>query len=342
MQKAVVGLSGGVDSAVCAALLKQRGLEVCGLFIHTGVEDPSSAEKVARRLSIDFEVYDAAQRMKDEVCRPFVEEYLSGKTPNPCVICNPRVKFKALCEQAERLGAEYIATGHYARCGTDPETGEPVLLKARAKEKDQSYVLYRLSPETLKRTLFPLGGVASKEETRACAAELCLPPSARKDSMEICFIPSGDHAAYVEAKAATPKEGRFVGENGETLGGHKGVHRYTIGQRRGLSVAAGSRMYVTDIDAADNTVTLSPRDPYRKEISVCGVNWLVKACELAPFRADVKVRHSKNEWPATVYPLPQARARILFDTAARAPAPGQSAVFYIFDKVAGGGFIEKP
>ena len=331
-QKIILGLSGGVDSAVAARLLQQRGFEVLGLFLDSGNEnEKKSAEAAANYLKIELTVRDIRSELEENVCRPFAEAYLRGETPNPCVICNPRVKFKGLCNFADEKAVRHIATGHYARA----ENGR--IFKGRP-ENDQSYMLCRLSPEQVSRLVLPLGE-RSKAEVRDLAKDMDLPVAEKPASMEICFIPDNDYAGFIERRGAFPPQGNFVDCDGNILGRHLGIHRYTIGQRRRLGVALGTRCYVSEIRAETNEVVLSYGDELMTDrISVLGINWI--SLHEEEFRADVRIRHSKQQTPARVKPCGDS-AEIVFDTPVRAPTAGQSAVLYAGDELIGGGFIKK-
>ncbi len=336
MEKVVLGLSGGVDSAVSASILKKRGFEVHGVFLDIGVVSPNDAAAAAERLGISFEALPIAEELDELVCRPFAEAYLEGKTPSPCILCNPRVKFPSLIKVADRIGAKLVATGHYARTELDEETGRTLLLK-NPPANDQSYMLSYLSQDILRRIIFPLGGM-EKSEVRKIAAELGLTVASKPDSMEICFVPEGDYAAYIERRFETLPEGDFVDGEGKILGRHKGIHHYTVGQRRGLGVSAGHRLFVSKIDRERNEVVLLPEGKGIKEIRVKSINWIALDNPKAPFKASVKVRHSKIEYPALVTPIDDV-ARVCFEEYMRPPAPGQTAAFYEGDTVLGGGEI---
>ena len=337
--KVLLGLSGGVDSAVAAALLQADGLEVTGLFLHNGSmcadADLAAARAVSCDLGIDLRVRDIRQALEEKVARPFAEEYLRGRTPNPCVLCNPLVKYAALLAEAEALGAELVATGHYANLR--PHPAGIVLLWDDGSPKDQSYMLARLSPELLSRCRFPLGG-RSKEEIRALACEMGISVAERPDSMEICFVPDNDYAAFVEKVCGAPPPGDFVDTEGRVLGRHQGIHRYTVGQRKGLGIALGYPAYVSRIDAAQNRVVLSAAGgEYRQEAALSDCLWHLPLPE--SFTAAVKVRHTKRPITATVIP-DGSSARLRFSEPCRAPAPGQLAAILVEGFVIGCGCIE--
>ncbi len=330
-KKVVLGLSGGVDSAVSARLLMERGFEVSGLFLDIGSETArKDAVAVADHLQIPLEIVNITAELDELVCRPFAEAYLCGETPNPCIICNPTVKFKALLSQADKTDAHYISTGHYAKA---MDGG----LYKGMPSNDQSYMLCRITKEQLERVIFPLGDF-EKAQVREIAEKMDLPVAHKPDSMEICFIPDGDYAAFIERRGIVPPEGDFVDTQGKVIGRHRGIHHYTVGQRRGLGIAAGKRIFVSEIRPATNEVVLSDGDElFVSSIAVSGINWLLE--KDVPFRANVRVRHSKLETPATVTPDGNS-ATVEFEAPVRAPVRGQTAVFYDGDRVIGGGFIE--
>ena len=328
--KVVLGLSGGVDSAVAARLLQQRGFEVHGLYLDIAGEDSrEDAKSVAEKLGVSIKIADIGEELEAKVCRPFVEAYLRGETPNPCILCNPNVKFKTLIEYADNIGADYVSTGHYARAI------DGHLYKGKP-ENDQSYMLSRLRKEQVERLVLPLGEY-NKDEVRLLAERFDLPVAHKPASMEICFIPDKDYGAYIEKRGIVPPEGNYVDDNGKILGRHKGIHRYTIGQRRGLNISAGKRIFVSAIRPDTNEVVLSDGDElFTTSISARDVNWLVP--QASSFKADVRVRHSKVSTLAEIKPN-ESGAEISFVEPVRAPTKGQTAVFYIGDEVIGSGFI---
>ncbi len=332
MDKVVLGFSGGVDSAVSARLLMERGLDVRGLFLITN--DASGADwarEAASAMEIPLEVIDVRAEMEERVCRPFAAAYCRGETPNPCILCNAAVKFRRLAAYADEIGAPCVATGHYARA-------EGGALFRGTPENDQSYMLCRLPRSLLPRLLLPLGGYA-KPQVRALAREWGLSAASRPDSMEICFIPGGDYAAWIEGRGAAPPPGDFLYE-GRMIGRHRGIHHYTVGQRRHFGVYVGHRVYVSEIRPDTNEVVLRDGDEvFSDTLRVGEVNWLTKR-PAGPFACAVRVRHSRREQPgAIVTPLPDGGAEVVFESPARAPAPGQSAAFYDGDRLLGGGFI---
>ena len=330
MKKVVLGLSGGIDSAVCAVLLGKQGLDVHALYLDGGITPATDAQTCADALNIPLTVMDTTQLMEREVCMPFSAAYLRGETPNPCILCNPAVKFACLLSFAERIGADYIATGHYARAQDGAIfRGHP--------ENDQSYMLCRLTRRQIERLLLPLGDYA-KREVRAMASQFGLPAADKPDSMEICFIPDNDYAAWLEARGICPPPGNFI-LHGQVIGRHEGIHRYTVGQRRGLGVYGGRRLYVSALRPETNEVILSLwEELFTTHILARDFSWLIDPPQ-APIRASVRVRHTKWETPlATVTPC-SGGVSILTDEPVRAPAPGQSAVLYDGDRLLGGGFI---
>ena len=330
--KVVLGFSGGVDSSVCAALLKRQGYEVHGLYMDNADEKARrDAEDMAAFFGIPLTVLDVRAELEDRVCGPFAAAYRRGETPNPCILCNPAVKFAALLREADRLGAEQIATGHYARA----ENG--LLYKGRPAN-DQSYMLCRLRREQLARCVFPLGGY-EKTQVRALAEELELPVAHKPDSMEICFIPDKNYLRWLSARGVLPGPGPFL-FHGEVIGTHEGICRYTVGQRR-PGLYEGRKLYIGGIDAASNSIELALwEELFRTEVRAADFHWLTEPPS-GPLRATVRVRHTKwEEPPCTVWPEGEGRVRIVCDEPVRAPAPGQSAVLYAGEQVLGGGFIQ--
>ena len=334
--RVVLGLSGGVDSALSARLLLEQGYEVYGHWLDIGLGSQADARSVAETLGIPFSVGDIRGDLEELVCKPFEEDYLAGRTPIPCARCNPAVKFPALFRQAEAVGAHYVATGHYARILRD-EAGEAFLYRGDSS-KDQAYMLARLPKAYLDRILFPLGSF-EKTQVRELARQYGIPVADKPDSMEICFVPDQDYAAWIEARGHVPPPGNFVDGAGRVLGRHRGIHRYTIGQRRGLGISAEQRLFVSALRPETNEVVLSDgADLYVHEAYCREIN------ALAPLRdgqeIDLRLRHSKVTYEALLY-LEGDGARLEIKTAARAPTPGQLAVFYEGDKVLGSGWIVK-
>ena len=330
MSRIVLGFSGGVDSAVSAMLLKNAGHEVIGLYMDNTDENAlRDAVETAEFAGIELEVADVSAALEENVCRPFTDCYLRGETPNPCVICNPSVKFKTLLAAADRRGAELVATGHYARA----ENG--AIYKGRPSN-DQTYMLCRLTREQAARAVFPLGTL-EKTQTRAMAEEFGLPVAHKGDSMEICFIPDKDYIGWLGRRAELPGAGDFV-LHGEVVGRHEGIYRYTVGQRR-PGMIDGRKVYVSRIDARTNTVELALwEELFKTEVTARDFNWLIDAPD-KPIRASVRVRHTKWENPPCTVYNDGGTVRIVCDEPVRAPAAGQSAVLYDGDRLLGGGFI---
>ncbi|MCH9035122.1 MAG: tRNA 2-thiouridine(34) synthase MnmA [Planctomycetes bacterium] len=395
-EKVVVAMSGGVDSSVAACLLKERGYEVLGLFMRVGVEEPTPSGKTDEKSSgrahqgccsasdaadarfvagmLDVPFY--ALNFKDDfdhLIDYFADEYVRGRTPNPCVVCNTSLKFGKIVDYADAVGAKYIATGHYARI--KQQNGQAVLARGVDHAKDQSYVLFGIDRKLLDRVLFPVGEL-TKDEVRKIAARLELPNRDKPDSVEICFVPDRNYARVVrERRPEAFAEGDVLDQSGEVIGRHKGIAHYTVGQRRGLGIAAGTPIYVTSLNSATNTVTMGDDQVlFADALEADRVNYMLADKPTAPFRALVKIRYLHKATPATVIPLdhsapsqtaPEPRAsaraanrtedcqpiendhtirsrvRVEFDEPQRAITPGQAVVFYDDDVVIGGGWIDR-
>ena len=355
-KRVVVGMSGGVDSSVTAAMLVEQGYDVIGVTLNVwpkmmGFEEPArangccgldsveDARRVANLLEIPYYNLNFREIFEDKVIRNFIREYVQGRTPNPCVRCNQFIKFDALLGKALALGADYVATGHYARIERG-EDGRWLLRKAADPNKDQSYVLYVMTQSRLERTLFPLGGM-TKAETRARAQALNLVTADKPESQEICFVPYKSYGEYMERHAPeVVREGPILDVEGRMLGMHKGIAFHTIGQRRGLGVASGTPLYVVDLIPETNTVVVgSQQDLLRRECVAEEVNWIQLDTLSAPLRVEAKIRYRAEPALAEVFPDADGRVRIVFDSPQRAITPGQSIVFYDGEWVLGGGTI---
>ena len=333
MEPIVLGLSGGVDSAVAATLLQRQGFAVTGLYLDIGLggSGREDAAAVANRLGIPLNVADIRQELEREVCAPFAAGYLAGRTPLPCAMCNPAVKFPALFRLAEEIGANYVSTGHYANVDNG-------VLKKGRPANDQSYMLARLTRAQLQKVMFPLG-IYEKREVRQLARDFGIPVANKPDSMEICFIPSGDYAAWLEEHGFSTPVGNYVDNCGKVLGQHKGIHHYTLGQGRGLGVSGPHRYYVSAIRPETNEVVLSDGSDLGREV-VYGAqpNWLAIDGLTGPMEVTVRLRHSRTEQEA-VLSCEGEGIRLDMKTPARAPTPGQLAVFYQGDAVVGSAWI---
>lgn len=367
--KIAVAMSGGVDSSAAAAMLKAAGHDLVGFTMQLwnqrrglsldadgeplpsrccSLDDVYDARRVAEDLGFPFYVLNLEREFERDVVEPFVESYLAGETPIPCVACNSRLKFASLDRLARSLGCDKVATGHYARVVHDEEAGRYRLLRGLDRRKDQTYFLWELTQEQLSRAMFPLGEM-TKDDAREQARRHELYVAEKKESQEICFVPDGDYAGfidrYLEAEGRgerAPRDGDIVDTDGQIVGRHDGVHRFTVGQRRGLRVARQLPLYVVRVEADENRVVVGHAEQLlREEFTASGVNWISIPEPAGEVRADVRVRYRHEEAPATITPLPHGRARIRFDQPQRAVTPGQATVFYRGEEVVGGGWIEK-
>ena len=353
--KALIAMSGGVDSSVAAFLTMKNGFDVCGVTLRMfgndligavgestccSMSDVEDAESVCRKLGIPFHVFNFADKFRKDVVERFVKAYEEGRTPNPCIDCNRYVKFGYLFQRMQEMSCDYIVTGHYARVEKDPVSGRFILKKAVDPKKDQSYVLYSLTQEQLAHVMFPLGGMV-KSETRGIAEAQGFLNARKHDSQDICFVPDGDYAGFIERYTGKEyPDGDFVDEEGNVLGEHKGIIKYTIGQRKGLGLALPAPLYVCRKDMEKNQVILAPNEKlFSSSCEVCDFNWIAYGEPAEPFHAAVKARYSQKEAPAIVVPLGDGKVRVDFDEPVRAITPGQAAVVYDGDTVIGGGTI---
>jgi tRNA-uridine 2-sulfurtransferase len=352
-QKVVVAMSGGVDSSVAAALLKEQGYDVTGMMLRLwsepGKEDsnrcctPDSmaqARRVAGILDIPFYVVDAKDVFRETVVKYFLDGYARGETPNPCLVCNRQIRWTFLLDHALALGAEFMATGHYVRRRTTDD-GRHELLRAVDHSKDQSYVLHVLTQEKLKHALFPVGEYP-KPEIRAIAERFGLPTASRKDSQDLCFLAGEDYRNFLQRNAPEILQpGNIETPDGQLIGRHTGLANYTIGQRKGLGIASPVPLYVVTKNAANNTLVAGIHEQLGiTELTAHDVNWVSGESPREPFRADVKIRYTAKEVPAKVVPEVENQAHVTFDAPVRDATKGQAAVFYRGDLMLGGGIIQ--
>jgi tRNA-specific 2-thiouridylase len=352
--RVIVGMSGGVDSSSAAALLVEQGYDVVGvtlrlwkddcqsgaqdLFKCCGARAAADVRAVCDHLGIPFHLIDAGETFQAEVISRFASEYRAGRTPNPCILCNEHLKFGTLLRHADQFGAQYVATGHYARLEHDG--GRTLLQRGRDPRRDQSYFLFSLRQDQLARALFPVGN-QTKNDTREAALQRNLKTAGKKGSMEICFVPDNDYRRFLrQGNLVQPHSGEIVDVHGRVLGRHEGIEFYTIGQRRGLRISSPKPLYVIELDAAANRVVVgddSALDRDSFEVQRC--NWILFDQPPGPMDATVKIRYNHPGTPATVVPCAHGQARVKLHTPQRAITPGQAAVFYQDDLVLGGGWI---
>ncbi len=353
--RVVVAMSGGVDSSVAAALLARQGHDVIGLsmqlYDQSGargqsfgtcctIDDLYDARRVAAQLGFPHYIVNFEEKFAETVVSDFVREYAAGRTPIPCVHCNGDLKFATLVERAAGFDATCVATGHYARVEREGTSGRYRLLRGVDPNKDQSYFLFTLTQAQLAHALFPVGSL-EKPAVREVARELGLQVADKPDSHEICFVPDGDHAAFLARHGAAHGEGTIRDVEGKVLGSHGGVHRYTVGQRKGLGLSSPIPLYVVGLDASANAVTVGPREALdRHELSASGVNWIAGTPPDDGIRVTAQIRHRHKEAAATIQPIGDDRVSLSFDTPQAAIAPGQALVMYQGEEVLGGGWID--
>ena len=353
--RVVVAMSGGVDSSVAAALLARQGHDVIGLsmqlYDQSGargqgfgtcctIDDLYDARRVAAQLGFPHYIVNFEEKFAETVVSDFVREYAAGRTPIPCVHCNGDLKFATLVERAAGFDATCVATGHYARVEREGTSGRYRLLRGVDPNKDQSYFLFTLTQAQLAHALFPVGSL-EKPAVREVARELGLQVADKPDSHEICFVPDGDHAAFLARHGAAHGEGTIRDVEGKVLGSHGGVHRYTVGQRKGLGLSSPVPLYVVGLDASANAVTVGPREALdRHELSASGVNWIAGTPPVEGTRVTAQIRHRHKEAAATIQPIGDGRVSLSFDTPQPAIAPGQALVMYQGEEVLGGGWID--
>ncbi len=355
--RVVVGMSGGVDSSVAAALLRDEGYEVIGVTMRIwqcNAEDEREtaccslsavhdATRVAEKLGIPFYVLDFRESFNAKVIDYFTAEYLQGRTPNPCIACNQHIKFGAFLDKARGLGAQYIATGHYSRISFDEKKGRYLLLCGEDKKKDQSYVLYNLTQEQLARTLFPLG-MYTKVQIRQVAKELGLSVADKAESQEICFITDDNYKGFISARVSADeiRPGPFLNTSGEVLGQHEGLPFYTVGQRKGLGLALGYPAYVVALDPASNSVIIGHLDEnYQRSLRAAENNFIALEKLDGPLKVEARIRYKAAPAPAVITPCKDGRVEVRFAAPQRAITPGQSVVYYQGDVVIGGGIIDE-
>lgn len=352
MEKVMIAMSGGVDSSVCAKIVKDKGYDIVGGTMHlfdktnkifypeqNGYNESKDAQSVADALGVEFFIFDLQEEFKKHVIEPFIESYENAGTPNPCLYCNKELKFGLLIDKALEMGCDYVATGHYAHIVF--ENGRYKLKKATDLTKDQSYVLYSLTQNQLAHTMFPLGNL-TKEQVKEIAKDCNFVTAGKKESQDICFVPDGDYVEFMRRYTGKSyPDGNFIDKENKVLGRHKGIVNYTIGQRKGLGIALNKPVYVCDKCAKTNTVTLGDNDDlFKTEVFVEDFNWLSIPQPESEIKASAKIRYNMKEQPCTVVPLENGKVKIIFEQPQRAITKGQASVVYDGDYIIGGGIIE--
>lgn len=355
--KVIAAMSGGVDSSVTAALMVEAGYDVVAITMRLGTHDTieidsdkpnccsiegvEDARRVATQLGIPFYAVNYEESFRQSIVDYFADEYVSGRTPSPCVICNQDLKFGRLLELATQLEIDYVATGHYARIEHEPETGRHILRKGVDSQKDQSYFLFSLTQTQLRRAMMPLGGYA-KDEVREVARKYQLQTAEKPESQELCFIADDNYKRFLKDRIPEKiQKGEIINQEGRVLGEHQGIPFYTVGQRRGLGISAETPLYVTELKVHDNTIVVGKNESLLADtMQVEQVNLITIDKLTEPIRAEVKIRYKDTGAPATIYPLNDTEVEVKFDQPRRAVTPGQAAVFYHADTVVGGGWIK--
>jgi len=341
VKRVVVAMSGGVDSSVAAFLLKKQGFDVIGLTMRLSSAPSGDAGRAARRLGIPHRVVDYRRESERDVIKYFCSEYLKGRTANPCVVCNRKIKFGKLLEKAKALGADFLATGHYARLGRDSASGRYFIREAADRSKDQSYFLFDLGQRQLRSLLFPLGDIEKAEVKKIAKAAGLKTVHDKPESQDICFIRGKGYREFIRGRARGIRPGKVVDTGGKYLGMHKGIAFYTIGQREGLGIAAGRPIYVVKLDPRRNEVIVGDAGEVKgRELTADNVRWMSKAGLSKPVRAQAKIRYNHPKSACRVMPLSASRVKAVFDEPQHAITPGQALVVYDGEKVLGGGWIE--
>ena len=353
-KRIAVAMSGGVDSSAAALVLKKKGYDVIGISMKLwegtsrakksccSLEDFRDARRVADRIGIPYYVVNMQEEFLERVINPFISDYVEGKTPNPCVLCNSEMKFDLLLEKAAHLGADYLATGHYAIIEHDKGRNRYILKKGRDESKDQSYFLFSMTQEQLAKVRFPLGHYV-KDEVRDILRDAGIAIADKEESQDICFVEDGNYSAFIDKNSAVnpAKKGNIVSEDGEVLGEHEGIYRFTIGQRRGLGISSDRRLYVTGFDYKNISVIVGDEEDLMSPGLIArDVNWIAMDELSSPLEASVKIRYSHEDHKATLSPIAGEKVDVRFVDTQRAVTPGQAVVFFKEDEILGGGWIE--